>query len=239
MCCNAYLTALLGLTRIMVEHGLSFEVFTIANESLVTRARNHCVFEFLEKPFSHLLFIDADIQFTADDVLSLLAYADPASDKDVICGLYPKKYINWNKVADAARKGRSDLAACGSELVFNPVGLEGDFSLYEPLEVTESGSGFMMIQRKVFERFAQTYPTLRYESDGRERDNRKPGQILACFDTFITDQGRYLSEDFNFCRLVREMGMKVWVAPWLQLNHLGHHKFIGNPQAFTQPAEAA
>ncbi len=241
MCSNAYAMALVGLTRVMVENGLDFHVFSLANESLVTRARNYCVREFLGMPFTHLLFIDADIQFTPDDVISLLAYADPESDKDVICGLYPKKHIRWNCIAAAAKRGLTgdSLAACGSEMVFNPVGLEGTFDLFQPLEATEAGSGFMMIQRKVFERFAEAYPSSHYISDGLEREDGKPAKILSCFDTHITPEGRYLSEDFNFCRIVREMGMKVWVAPWLQLNHLGHYKFIGNPQAFTVSAENA
>ncbi len=240
-CCNAYAMALVGLTRVMVEKGLGFHVFSIANESLVTRARNYCVHEFLRMPFSHLIFIDADIQFTADDVLSLLAFADPESDKDVICGLYPKKHIRWNCIESAVKRGLTGkaLAACGSEMVFNPIGLEGTFDLFEPLEATEAGSGFMMIQRKVFERFAEYYPKAFYISDGKEREDNITTKILSCFDTHITPEGRYLSEDFNFCRLVREMGMKVWVAPWLQLNHLGHYKFIGNPQAFTVSAETA
>ncbi len=237
-CCNAYAMAMVALTKVMVKHELEFEIFTLSNESLVTRARNYCVREFLHKPFTHLLFVDADIQCSPDDVLSLLAYADPASDKDVICGLYPKKHIRWNCVAAAAKRGLTDeaLAACGSEMVFNPIGLEGTFDLFEPLEATEAGSGFMMIQRKVFERFAECYPDAFYISDGLEREDGQAAKILNCFDTHITSEGRYLSEDFNFCRIVREMGMRVWVAPWLQLNHLGHYKFIGNPQAFTMGA---
>jgi hypothetical protein len=189
------------------------------------------------------MFIDADIEYRPDDVLSLLNIADPKSDKDVVCGLYPKKHIRWDKVAAAVKRGVPDneLAACCTDLVFNPVGLPGSFNLYDPLEVSEVGTGFMMIQRRVFEKFAETYPKLTYHSDGREAGGQGEGEILACFGSHIEETGRrrYLTEDFNFCRLVRQMGMKVWVAPWLQLNHLGYFKFIGNSQALSAIEEPA
>jgi hypothetical protein len=37
----------------------------------------------------------------------------------------------------------------------------------------------------------------------------------------------YVSEDFMFCRLVREMGLKVWTCPWMTLSHIGSHEFSG------------
>jgi hypothetical protein len=39
---------------------------------------------------------------------------------------------------------------------------------------------------------------------------------------------RLLSEDYFFCHLARELGMKVWLAPWIPLNHLGYYSFKGN-----------
>ena len=60
------------------------------NESLITRARNLLTHNFLNSQASHLFFIDSDIKFSANDVLSMIS-----ADKDVICGVYPKKEINW------------------------------------------------------------------------------------------------------------------------------------------------
>jgi hypothetical protein len=239
-CCGSYVHSLLDLTVKMMKEGLSISYFSQANESLITRARNYCVHEFLQTDCTHLLFVDADIGFCADDVISLLAWCDPKSDKDVMCGLYPKKHINWDKIALAVESGirGEDLAYFGSDLAFRP-DTNGHFSIMEPIEVPETASGFMMIQRHVFEGFAREYPELTYRSDGRERKGLKPGKILACFETHIEESGRYLSEDFNFCRMIREIGMKVWVAPWIRLNHMGHYKFPGDPRASTAPVEAA
>ncbi len=231
----AYVRGLLNLNSVMVQYGLRMEHFSFANESLITRARNYCAHEFMRGTCTHMIFIDADIEFRPDDVISLLDWADPDSDKDVICGLYPKKHVCWDKIALAAKRNvePSTLPQYGSDMVFNPCDLHGTFNLGLPLEVTECGTGFMMIQRRVFEKFEKIYPEMSYVSDGCERLDRKPGKILACFETHI-ENGRYLSEDYNFCRIVRQMGMKVWVAPWLELNHLGNYKFVGNPQALSE-----
>ncbi len=239
-CFGLYQTGVLSTVAMMLRYGLTVDHFALYNESDIHRARNYCVHRFRQTDFTHFMFIDADIAFRPDDVFSLLHLADPNSDKDVVCGLYPKKHIRWDKIGAAARRGVPDdeLAACGSDLAFNPIGLPGSFDLYEPLEVAETATGFMMIQRRVFDKFAQAYPERVYYSDGREAGGHGEGNILACFRGHIEEGGRhrYLTEDFNFCRLIRAIGMKVWVAPWLQLDHLGFYKFIGNPQALSVSA---
>jgi hypothetical protein len=241
-CFGFYANSLLQLRAWMAEQKIPMEFFSIFNESAITRARNMCVHEFMYSNATHLLFWDADVETSFESVLQLIALADPEGELDVVCGLYPKKHINWEKVAEAAKRGvpPADLPKYASDLVFNTHGLEGSFNFYSPLEVTEVGTGFMMIQRHVFDRLAEKYPELWHQSDGREQPGRGPSKIRAFFENWIDpDTHRYLTEDYNFCRLVREAGMKVWVAPWLELNHLGHSKFIGNPQALSQLAEPA
>jgi hypothetical protein len=60
------------------------------NESLITRARNRLTNDFLATDSTHLMFIDADITFNPEYIVRMLN-----ADKDIICGLYPKKEINW------------------------------------------------------------------------------------------------------------------------------------------------
>ena len=38
---------------------------------------------------------------------------------------------------------------------------------------------------------------------------------------------RYLSEDYLFCQNVRKAGMKVWLCPWMHLQHSGTYVFGG------------
>src|ERR1700716_4589966 len=62
-------------------------------DALITRARANLVTLFLDNPTAtHLLFVDADIGFTPDQVYRLIE-----SEADVVAGVYPIKRINWDK----------------------------------------------------------------------------------------------------------------------------------------------
>jgi hypothetical protein len=88
-CSGLYVSSLMELQIALSNNGISFSMEFLFNESLITRARNLLTYNFLNsKPSTHLLFIDSDIKFSANDVLSMLL-----ADKDVICGVYPKKEI--------------------------------------------------------------------------------------------------------------------------------------------------
>ena len=39
---------------------------------------------------------------------------------------------------------------------------------------------------------------------------------------------RYLSEDYMFCQWVRKIGLKVWMCPWMKLQHTGSYVFGGS-----------
>jgi hypothetical protein len=42
------------------------------------------------------------------------------------------------------------------------------------------------------------------------------------------DSGRYLFEDYAFCRRWRDIGGKIWVELQCNLLHLGQHHFRGD-----------
>ena len=95
-----YAKACLDLQAICVQYGIKIKFSFLFNESLITRARNYLVDEFLNRSdCTHLLFIDADIHFDPKDVIAMLAL-----DKDVIGGPYPKKAIKWRSVKKALQK---------------------------------------------------------------------------------------------------------------------------------------
>lgn len=231
-----YSAALDQLKLVMLREGLTFEDRQLFNESLITRGRNILADTFMRSGMTHTLLIDADIVFTPDDALLLLALADPFSDKDVICGAYPKKHISWKKVRDAAKAGFGDdnpdlLANFVGEFFFTAVYPDQPHDFDEPLEVKETGTGFMMVQRRVFERLAEAHPELQYEDDWT-------GETLTSFFNDGVLGRRYLSEDFDFCRLVRDLGMKVWIMPRVNLGHMGFYKFLGNIEALNAAATA-
>jgi hypothetical protein len=94
-----YIKSSLDLQTTMSKYGIETKFSFLFNESLITRARNYLVDEFLRSDFTHLLFIDSDIHYNPQDVIAMLAL-----DKDVIGGPYPKKSINWGNVAPSRKK---------------------------------------------------------------------------------------------------------------------------------------
>ena len=231
-----YMKSCLDLQAIMAKYGVDTKFSFLFNESLITRARNYLVDEFLRSGCTHMLFIDSDIYFNPQDVLALMAL-----DKDVIGGPYPKKAINWNNIAHAARKhpdmNPRELETLVGEYVFNVVRGTEQFSVHEPLEVLEIGTGFMMIKREVFGKLETAYPQLRYKPDHIGQAHFDGSRYIhAYFDTIIDTKDsatgggsdRYLSEDYMFCQLWRKIGGQIYLCPWMKTQHIGTYAFSGN-----------
>ena len=69
-----YVKSCLDLQGICTQYGIEVRFSFIFNESLITRARNYLVDEFLRaEGFTHMLFIDSDIHFDPRDVIACLA----------------------------------------------------------------------------------------------------------------------------------------------------------------------
>ena len=236
MCGGQYTKSTADLSKLAMHYGMEIEFFYLFNESLITRARNYCVDEFLRHDnFTHLMFIDSDIGFNANDVLSLAALASPDSGYDILCGPYPKKTISWEKIKMAVDKGFADenpqkLANYVGDYVFNPAEGQTEIALNAPVEVLEGGTGFMMIQRKTFEKYAEAYPELMYLPDHVRSDHFDGTREIMCyFDALIDPKSkRYLSEDYMFCQWARDAGLKVWMCPWMNMSHTGSYVFGGS-----------
>ena len=225
MCTGAYVQGLLFTVAKMRELGVHVAWCQITNESLITRARNELARVFLESGHDYLMFIDADIGFDANAAAMLLA-----GDRDIACGIYPKKEVNWDSVKKAAREGKNDLHDHAGAFVFNMVG-SGDVET-DPegfIEVRHGGTGFMLIKRGVFEHLAPHVPTYRVSSfqDPETGEYAKP-LTHEFFATSIDDSGALLSEDYHFCELWRKHGGKIHAHPFVRLTHTGTYTYDGD-----------
>jgi len=234
-----YFRSVIKLMTFFNGHSIPLAFGTIANESLVTRARNVLLAYFLASDYTHLLFIDADIEFNVEDVLKLYVH-----DKDVIVGAYPKKGVAWDRIKgnilDPANKDKQltdrEIAAYGSDYAINFkfVNKEARTIAVENgiIKLHDAGTGFMMIKREAILKMIKAYPEFKYNNDVNINNDSLKDHFYAMFDTMIDPvDRRYLSEDYTFCRRWQEIGGDIWLDPSISLNHYGHFCFQGNPEA--------
>ena len=245
-CAGIYTKSVSDLAALAKTHGVQVGFYYLFNESLITRARNYLVDEFMRSDYTHLMFIDSDIGFDPTDVLSLAAIAEPGTDKDIVCGPYPKKAIAWEKIKRAVDKGFADenpqqLERYVGDYVFNPVNGGNDIRIDKPAEVLEGGTGFMMIQRNTLEKYAEAYPEFMYRPDHIRTEHFDGSrEIMAYFDCVIDPETkRYLSEDYMFCQWARKAGLKVWMCPWMKMTHMGSYMFSGSLADLAQVGASA
>ena len=180
--------------------GLDWTVETMTNESLISRARNTLTAKFLHtKESTHLMFIDADIGWEPWHLLVMLNH-----DKDVVGGLYPMKSlpVKWcvNGIPDAVQDDPSGL-----------------------IEVTKTGTGFLLIKRDVFEKL-NAHPAVKSFTNDIGLDPALNPYMKTYFDTAVREN-RYYSEDWTFCENWRDIGGQVFVDKRVLLKHTGTYVF--------------
>jgi len=228
MCNGQYTLGMIQMVATFTQARVPFQYAYMMNESLITRARNSLAYDFLASDCTHMMFIDADIGFNPSDILAMIN-----ANKDIICGIYPKKEIDWVQVNRAVKAGvppqelHKHTGAFVVNLVNDATKAEGRTD--EAIQIANGGTGFMLIQRKVFEGLLGKVPTYMNDMFLAVDQERKPKVIHEFFATSIdaTSGNRLLSEDYHFCKIARDQGYTVWAAPWANLVHCGAYNFSG------------
>ena len=239
MLTEAYFRSMVRTLTFFNQHQIPIAFGTIANESLVTRARNVLVAYFLQSNYTRLFFIDADIEFQVEDVLKLIAH-----NKEVCVGAYPKKGVNWQRIRDSVlRKSTEeisdrDIAAAGSDYAINFKFVNRDLKQIAiengVIKLHDGATGFMMIKREAIDKMIAAYPELKYNNDLNTPPDLQDF-FYAFFDTMIDPKDkRYLSEDYTFSRRWQDIGGDIWLDPTISLNHYGSFNFQGNPAQIIQ-----
>lgn len=183
-----------------IDHGL----LTMANESLVTKARSRMSNFFINNTeYEKILFIDADVGFKPEDVFNLLKH-----DKDIVCGAYPMKSIplryNYN--------------------ISNPREEDGEL-----VKIDNIGFGFCLIKRKVFESISQRYAEeLKYypstDSSSTPPTEKEYHNSYHYFLELRKDMS-FLPEDFSFFERAKSVGYSSWLNSNIKLEHVGSHVY--------------
>ena len=222
-----YAQSLLEFQKYCVENKIKV-TFQLFKSSLITQGRNLCVGGFMETGHTHLLFIDADIDFQAKSIQAMID-----KDKDVISVPYPMKTFNWEKMYSNFKEGKIKnpqvLSMNGNTY---PMRLPNEENIQIEngcIEVSHSPTGCMLIKRSVIEKMIEKYPEMRISQP--TIINGKPVEkpfLYNFFDTMFDPVSHtYMGEDFAFCKRWKDIGGKCHAIVDQLITHVGEHQYCG------------
>jgi len=200
-------------------------MFQVMKSSLVTQGRQLCVSGFMESECTHLLFIDSDISFNFKMIERMLNY-----NKEICLVPYPIKGQDTNKVRDRILAGsKLDPLLLGNQYtmsVEDPKNVKVDNGF---IEVVRGPAGCMLIKREVIEKLIEKYPdyTIKQHTliDGKLVTRNF---MYNFFDTYWNpDDKTYTGEDFWFCKLCRDIGIRIYALVDEYISHHGEYSYTG------------
>jgi hypothetical protein len=223
VCHGAYFKSMIALVNILNKNGHEVHYSELSNESLITRARNTLTEMFLRTGYDYLLFIDADQGFDAAMVAKMIE-----EDEMLIGAAVPMKGINWERVREAAKEDKKDLSnftAIYNVNISNEQKQQLKNNPGQKVEVDYIGTGLMLIHRDVFQQLKESTPS--YRSDQHSTGGISYGETIYNFwrTEIDSESNRLLSEDYNFCKMWKSVGGKIFLAPYVKVTHAGTYWF--------------
>jgi len=217
-----YLVSMVTTTRGFIRDKVDFTLYTMANESLINRGRNGIAHAALEGGYDKLVFIDADIGWTYDDICNLLN-----SKQDIIGGTYPMKTypltVNFNAMPEHA-----EIFAHNTDKGKLYRKTMDKFAEYKARYADKNGevqvihvpTGFMSIKVAVFRHLQDKVAT--YQNV--DLNTGAQSTIHEFFPVRIKNNALE-SEDWAFCSIAREHGIAVHLNTKIVTKHVGTHIF--------------
>ncbi len=180
-------------------HAIACTTLTSPGDSLVMRGRHTLMAEFLKSACTHLLFWDVDIEPKDPSIVRQMLM----TGHDIVGGACPFR-------------GDGGGVVCNIRQIDKDRGMI-DTDEVQCVEVSEIGTGFLLMSRKAIVKMCEAHPELMYFSD---LPSGYGEPMWSLFDTVIVDR-RFLSEDYFFCRLWRGVGGSVYVYVPFEARHWG------------------
>lgn len=211
--------------QLALSKGWKVSESTRVGDSLVQRARNQLVNDALKAGCTDLLWWDADIAVSAEDVARMVEYPQP-----VTCIAYPKKAYNEDGIRDAGSRRERYVLEGGLDFVLQELDEDAASTVGRlvdgAMRVRFAGTGLMRIERGVLIEMMYRYPETLHVSGASGTAFGEP--LFSLFDCAIDDRGNYLSEDYLFCDRWRAMGGDIWCLLDVDVAHIGRHAYRGN-----------
>lgn len=200
-----------NLEMLEAKQLISFEIglYTLANESLVSRGRNHISATAIRQGWDKLFFIDADASFSPEQFFSVAC-----SPYDLCAGACPLKVLpitlNYLPFKKDENYYKGSIRSVDSLLKMR----EGHGSQHVPIAFI--GTAFMCISRRLLLKSAEV-------ADEYQYPNTQTGHLHTHWNMFNTAPmgGKYMSEDWWFCHQARELGFDVMLDTHVIIAHVG------------------
>lgn len=166
-------------------------------QSLICRERSRIATQ-LKDSYTHIIWIDADVVFTARDVVRVLQLS--VEHNAIVSGYYPKRIKREGWALSIARPGMGLLEFNNSQ---PPIGT---------VEIEACGFGFVVTPTWVFGAIEKRFGFNEVEG------------ICPYFIPQLSE-GRYVGEDYSFCSRARELPCVILAATDVVLKHRGNHDF--------------
>ena len=195
--------SVIKLVQQLGKSGVAVGINTIKSP-LIHQARNYLTSVFLDSDFTHLLFIDSDVEFEPEAVLRMLV-----AKKDLICTPYRVKSMDVDKkiytveIKEARRMEAGDI-----------------------MEISAGPTGIMLIHRDVFKKIIEKFPDLKIKNSVFPKPGPDHKYYYNFFD-FKFEDGYSSGEDVSFCKLVEKVGFKLYANTASFTKHHGSYAWGG------------
>ena len=203
--------SLIKLVQQLGKSGIQVSINTMKSP-LIHQARNYLTSVFLTTDFTHLLFVDSEVEFEPEAVLRMLV-----AKKDVICTPYRVKSLDVNqKMYTVELKKDAPLEP-------------GDL-----IEITAGPTGIMLIHRDVFKKIIEKFPDLKIKNSVFPKPGDDHKYYYNFFD-FKFEDGYSSGEDVSFCKLVEKVGFKLYANTASFTKHHGSYAWGGRFKDALEP----
>jgi hypothetical protein len=224
---STFAQSLMNLCVMLSKNNIQHIVEFLGSDSLISRARNTLIAKFYSQyEYSHLLFLDCDLIFNPMAILKMMK-----ENKELIGCPYPKKIYNWEKVKSCLadnEKSIDEQKVLMTDINYNFL-TENDEIKSENTIVNckDIPTGMMLIKRSLITTMMNAYPERKYRNNIAGLTDDAKDFYYDLFGTGVI-KGTYLSEDYYFCHLVRELGIECWLETAFTTGHVGREVFYGN-----------
>ncbi len=212
-CTLDYALGLTDLSIFFTQQNVYFEMARVVGSSLIPHARNSLVDMFLKSKCQKLLFVDSDQGFNKESVLALFQ-----SNRRVIGGVTPHKRFPINLNFDPLEEDKKYFKDLNNKAVQEFVHFANDKAdkVSGEIEVEKTGTGFLMIDRSVFELMkdqVEHYQPFDHSDASHHGEYFKMG----------AENGKFFGEDWGFIKLVKQLHIPIYISARCLVSHRGNY----------------